>query len=323
MGHPLTVPDLARRAEEPPEASRGSLCSANTPLAEFAHHLRPEGNMDREKISLTGTQETMLATLYGKAMESRRPNSILHDHQAAEAVRRIDYDFGKLRMRRGDQKSSAVRARTYDRWAERYIDSHPECTVLHLGCGLDTRIHRVDPPSTVHWYDIDLPDVIDLRRRLYPQRPDQHTIATSATDPRLLESIPGDTPVLVVAEGLTPYLRPADGIAMLRRIVRHFPQGELVFDAYNRLGTWILRRYGPVKASGASVEWSVGDPRELEAAVPGLVFDSEWWFESVPEIEKYYPWLSRQLIQGMLHITPIRRLGRGLRYHFDRTSAGG
>jgi O-methyltransferase involved in polyketide biosynthesis len=276
--------------------------------------------MDREKITLTGTQETMLATLYGKAMESRWQNSILRDHEADKAIHHIDYDFSKLKMRRRDIKSAAVRARTYDHWAERYIDTHPQCIVLHLGCGLDTRLHRVNPPPTVRWYDIDFPDVIDLRRRLYPQRHGQHIIAASATDPELLEQIPGDAPVLVIAEGLTPYLPAAEGVAMLRRITRHFPSGELVFDAYNRVGLWVLRRYGPVKASGARVEWSIGNPHDLETAIPGLVFDSEWWFAPEPEIEDQYSWLSRQLMHAMLHVTPIRRLGRGLRYQFRQTN---
>ena len=87
---------------------------------------------------------------------------------------------------------------------KRFLDVHADCVVLHLGCGFDTRVYRVDPPSTADWYDIDLPDVIELRRQLYPQRAGLHTIAASVTDPQLLDTIPGDKPVLVVAEGLTP-----------------------------------------------------------------------------------------------------------------------
>src|ERR1700722_2920006 len=51
--------------------------------------------MDRENITLTGTQETMLATLYGRALDSRSRNSVLNDTAAGDAVERIDYDFGK------------------------------------------------------------------------------------------------------------------------------------------------------------------------------------------------------------------------------------
>jgi O-methyltransferase involved in polyketide biosynthesis len=274
-----------------------------------------------EKVSLIGAQQTALVTLYGKALDSRRPDSILADREADKALQRIDYDFSMLRMHRRDEKSAAVRSKGYDEWVKRFLDVHHECVVLHLGCGLDARVYRVNPPPSVSWYDIDLPDVTDLRRRLFPQRAGLYTIAASVTDPRLFDTIPGDQPVLVVAEGLTPYLRAADGVAMLRRITEHFPRGELVFDGYSRAGVRFLQRYGPVKASGAQLDWSIDDPHELEKAVPGLLFDSEWWFADAADIKRHYSWLYWQSTQVLFRITPIRRLGRGLRYHFGHIDA--
>ncbi len=273
-------------------------------------------SVDPIKVSLTGTQQTALVTLYGKAMDSRRPDSVLADRQADKAVQRMDYDFSTLRLRRRDQKSAAVRSKAYDGWVTRFLDVHPECVVLHLGCGLDSRVYRVDPPPTVVWYDIDLPDVIQVRRRLFPERAGLRTIAASVTDPGLLDTITAALPVLVVAEGLTPYLRRADGVAMLRCIVEHFPNGEMIFDGYSRAGVWLTQRYAPVKASGAQLDWSIGDPRELEKLVPGLVFDCEWWFADAEVVKRYYSPMYWRLTQALFRITPIRRLGRGLRYHF-------
>ncbi|HUH70461.1 MAG TPA: class I SAM-dependent methyltransferase [Mycobacterium sp.] len=274
-----------------------------------------------EKVGLTGAEQTALIGLYGKALDSRRPDSILSDRQADQALQRLDCDFAALRLRRRDQNSAAVRAKAYDGWVQRFIDVHPECVVLHLGCGLDTRIYRVNPPSTVDWYDIDLPDVITLRRRLFPPRAGLHTIAASVTDPRLLDTIPAAWPVLVIAEGLTPYLRAADGVAMLRRITEHFPSGELLFDGYSPVGVWGLQRYAPVKASGAQLDWSVNDPHDLEKAVPGLVFDSESWYWDPVGIKRHYSWLYGQFMPLLFRITPIRRLGRALRYQFNHPSA--
>jgi O-methyltransferase len=228
----------------------------------------------------------------------------------------MDYDFGTLRIRSRDQKSAALRSKGYDGWVRRFLTEHPECVVLHLGCGLDSRVYRVNPPSTVTWYDIDLPDVITLRRRLFPDRAGLQTIGASVTDPGLLDAIPGDKPVLVVGEGLTPYLRRAEGVAMLRRVVEHFAAGEMIFDGYSRAGVWLTQRYAPVKASGAQLDWSIGNPHELEKLVPGLVFDREWWFEDAEELKRYYSWWSLQFLRVLFRIVPIRRLGRGLRYHF-------
>jgi O-methyltransferase involved in polyketide biosynthesis len=39
---------------------------------------------------------------------------------------------------------------------------------VHIGCGLDTRFDRVDNGQVV-WYDLDLPLVIGLRRKLIPE----------------------------------------------------------------------------------------------------------------------------------------------------------
>lgn len=278
--------------------------------------------VDLEKVNFAGVQHTALAQLHSKAVDSRRPDSILRDRDADNALRRIDYDFGKLRMSFRDAKPAAARGKTYDGWVKRFLDVQPECVVLHLACGLDTRVYRVNPPPTVDWYDIDLPEVIRLRRRLFPQRAGLHTVAGSITDPRLLDTIPGDKPVLVVAEGITPYLRAGDGIAMLRRIVAHFPSGELVFDGWSRAGVrWLVARFRPVKASGAQLDWSIDDPHELEQEVPGLVFDCEWPLTGAADVKRHYSWLSWHLKRVLFLITPIRRLGRGLRYHFGHPIA--
>jgi len=277
--------------------------------------------MEPVKVNLSGAPETTLITLYAKAMESRKKDSVLHDQLAWEALQRVDYDFTKLRVRRSDVSSAAVRAKAYDVWVQRFVERLPECTILHLGCGLDTRVYRVDPPDTVHWYEIDFGDVIDLRRRLFPDHRSVQYLSASVTDPRLLDEIPGDTPVLVVAEGLTPYLRATEGVAMLRRITEHFPAGEMVFDGYSKAGVWLLQHYGPVKATGAQLDWSIDNPRELERQVPGLVFDSEWWYPNLPEIEQRYSWMYRNILRTLFHGKLIRRMGRGLRYHFGQLDA--
>jgi O-methyltransferase involved in polyketide biosynthesis len=123
--------------------------------------------------------------------------------------------------------------------------------------------------------------------------------------------------VFVVAEGLSPYLPATDAVAMLRRITEHFPRGEMVFDCLGRKGVWLTQRTVAVKASGAQLDWSIDDPHELEMLVPGLVFDTDWWHTNMPETERHYSWLGRELLLILFRITPIRRIARGLRYHFD------
>ena len=170
--------------------------------------------VDGEKVRLTKEQETYLATLYGKALDSHAEHPILGDTFADAVVRRIDFDFAKLHLPSGGAITLPMRAKHLDAWAREFLAAHPESTVLHLGCGLDSRVFRLDAPATVRWYDVDLPDVIALRRRLYPARHDTELIAASVTALPWLDGIAGDRggrPVLVVAEGLVMYLAEPDG----------------------------------------------------------------------------------------------------------------
>ena len=144
----------------------------------------------------------MLVTLYGRALETKRDDPILRDPEAVEAVQRIDYDFAGLKVRRHDVMAIAARAKVLDVWVEEFLANNPRANVLHLGCGLDSRVYRVNPSSDVLWFDVDYPEIIALRQRLFPERDNYQMIGSSVTDPGWLEQIPADRPAAIVAEGL-------------------------------------------------------------------------------------------------------------------------
>ncbi|WP_462187271.1 class I SAM-dependent methyltransferase, partial [Frankia sp. CcWB2] len=187
-----------------------------------------------------------------------------------DAVKKIDFDFTRTGLRRSEHALVALRARHFDEWTREFLTTHPKATVLHLGCGLDARAYRLDPGPGVRWFDVDYPDVMDLRRQLYPPRQGYTLLGSSVTDPSWLAQIPSDLPVLMVAEGLTMYLREDEGTAVLRRIVQHSPGGQLVFDALSRRGIRIQRFNKAIQAAGATVSWGIDSCAELEAIDPRL-----------------------------------------------------
>ncbi|CQD08310.1 O-methyltransferase domain-containing protein [Mycobacterium europaeum] len=237
--------------------------------------------MDRIRVDLHGPPETMLATLYAKALDADLPNPILGDRYAKEAVGRIDYDWAKTTITARKSASVTTRTAHLDIWARQFLDAHPSAVVLHMGCGLDGRYFRLQPGPLVEWYDIDYPDVAELRTRLYPAAEHCHVVAASVTDPAWLTRIPNDRPALMIAEGLTMYLCEQDGIALLRRVVDRFDRGELQFDAFNRMGIKSQWMNAVVRRSGSKLSWGIDGPGEILAAVPGTRLLS-WvrWFES-------------------------------------------
>jgi len=101
--------------------------------------------------------------------------------QEKEILRQVDYDFEELQVPRQTLVTSAMRAKKLDEYVSDYLDRAENPLVLHLGCGLDSRVLRVGHHRG-QWYDLDYPDVIDLRRRFYSESDHYHMIPSSVTD---------------------------------------------------------------------------------------------------------------------------------------------
>ena len=218
---------------------------------------------DKASVDLSGAAQTMLTTLYLKALDADFERPVLGDRFAKEAVGRLDYDWREIGITGRWAPLVTVRTAQYDIWARQFLAVHEHATVVHLGCGLDSRVFRLDPGPGVEWYDVDYPAVIALREKIYPTRPRYHLVATSATDPSWLDQIPADRPVLLLAEGISMYLTEHEGVALLRRVVDRFPSGELQIDFYNWLGIRSQKTQTLVRRSGSTLHWAVNSPEDI------------------------------------------------------------
>ncbi len=264
-------------------------------------------------VHLTEEKETLLITLYAKALDNRSKHPILGDITADELVRSIDYDFQKFKGV-GNDDLTVLRARQVDDWIREFIAQHPDAIILYLGCGLDTRVMRINPPSGVSWYDLDYPEVIALREQFFPKRDGYMMIAASVTTQAWLEPIPSDRPAMIVAEGLLEYLPEQDVQTLLNRLTSHFQHGQLVFDVLNsfaiKVGKSNLQR-----TTGAAHQWAVDDTRVIETLDPKLKKMAELSTIEIPSLKKL-PWKFRVLYTSMRLIPTLRKMLRLLRYQF-------
>lgn len=271
--------------------------------------------MNAERIGLHGVQETMLVTLRAKAAESALPDSLLNDHFAADLMRRLDGPAHAPNIGHDMMIGIAVRAHMLDRWTSAFTERHPDAVVLNLGCGLDTRVLRLDPPASISWFDLDFPDVIALRQRLFPDRVGCTAIASSITERDWIDAIPNDRPVIVVAEGVLPYLSDQQVRDLLRRIVSCLAGGEIVFDAYSHLGLEMLRFNSALRATGAELRWGMEDARALERELPGLTLLEEICEYDAAQLARLSP-MARIAAHVVSVLPMLRRMGRLLRYRF-------
>lgn len=273
------------------------------------------GRVERIPVDLHGPPQTMLATLYAKALDADAPRSILNDHFAKAAVAQIDYDWDKTTITPLRAPSVAVRTAHFDNWTRQFLAVHEQAVVLHVGCGLDARVYRVDPGPGVRWYDVDYPDVIGLRERVYPGRANYRMLPASVTDPSWLADIAADGPTLFIGEGLTMYLSKDDGLALLRRVVDRFPSGELQFDAFNTFGIRTQWINAVVRRSGSTLQWGIDGPGDIVDAVAGvrlLVWESVFDSDTFEMVSPAVRWLGR----AMATVPALRTMAQYHRYAF-------
>jgi O-methyltransferase involved in polyketide biosynthesis len=273
---------------------------------------------EKVHVDLSGAPQTMLATLYAKALDADFDNPILGDRYAKQIVERIDYDWQKTSITARRAPSVTTRSAHFDAWTHKFLAVHPEAVVVHLGCGLDSRFFRVQPGPGVEWYDVDYPEVAALRSQLYPVSDHYHVVAASVTDPVWLADIRADRPGLMIGEGLTMYLSEQEGVALLRRVVEHFSSGELQFDAFNWLGIKSQVLNTVVRRSGSTLRWAINRPDEIVAAVPGVrLLAWERWFES--DTFAQLPRSAKMMGKAMALVSAVANMAQYHRYAFGNT----
>jgi O-methyltransferase involved in polyketide biosynthesis len=192
---------------------------------------------------LTGVSETALLTLVVRAHEARRPDSIIDDPMAVQLADSIDYDFAKFGFSR--RQDMAVRALAFDREAARYLADHPTATMVAAAEGLQTSFYRLDAAGLGHqfnWLTVDLPPMIELRRKLLPPSDRVRMLAQSALDFSWMDAVDTEDGVFITAEGLLMYLQPEESMSLIAECAKRFPGGRMMFDLPPSGFAWLSRR---------------------------------------------------------------------------------
>jgi O-methyltransferase involved in polyketide biosynthesis len=259
----------------------------------------------KTKITLAKEQETLLIPLFAKAQN----NPFFADEKAQQILEEVQYDFAQLKVPQKTAVTLRIRARQLDEYTSLFIAAHPEAIILHLGCGLDSRCVRVPHPAAL-WFDLDLPDVIELRRIFYAESESYHMLASSVTDPAWFGRIPADgRPVFVIAEGLLMYLHQAEVQSLVLRLHDEFPGCEMVFDAFSQYTADRIKNHPSIKKTGAAVFWGIDDPHEMEGWAKGIRLKEEWFFSQSADIQRL-GWFYRMMFRLSSTIPAARRAQR-------------
>ena len=246
----------------------------------------------RIKIELGSVQETLLFALWCRAKESKKDKPYLLDPKASEIVHQLDYDFSRMDKAISEYivLVSNITCRYCDDAIKRFIAGHPKATVVNIGAGLDTTFYRVDNGS-LRWYDLDLPDVIDLRQKLMPETDRSRCIAKSVFDFSWFDDIaaPQDG-LFMFARGVLCYLDAKELKRLFSALAVRFPGAEMIFNSYNAIGRWggnhlAVRRAG---IRDAPPKWAIPRAAELTKWDSRIEVIDEWpVFSRVPRDQSW------------------------------------
>ena len=260
-------------------------------------------NMKQAAIEISDVAATSLLTLACHARESQSAQPILHDPTAVEII-------DKLRPRMAATESKllrnlaagkvddrlvvhiVLRAKRYDEYVRAFLTQWRDGVVINIGCGLDDRFQRVDNDQ-VHFYDLDLPEIIDLKRIFFDESERYHFIDSSVLDHTWMESLRkyADRRFLFMAEGVFMYLDGDDVKTLVLALQSNFPGAELVCEVFN--SRWLHSFWQPMFKIKMQRELHLGpdamfnsgirDSLDLASWHPGIEFLDEWSYLDEPE----------------------------------------
>ena len=253
--------------------------------------------MSNSSPNLTGVPETLMITLHARSIETQRANPIINDPKAVQITNNLDYDFGKFSRKGIIPLSCILRAKEIDRIVQNFITTHPNAIIVNLGAGLCSRFVRLDK-GTIFWYEIDFPEVIELRRQLFEENRRYHFISKSILDFTWIDHInrlPKQA-LMVILEGVTPYLKEAENRKIIHQISRHLSPAEVVLDIINRRASHNTKWNRDVAKTNATFQWGIDNSRDLEGWGPGISLRTEvFYFKQLSRYRDRLPFWPRSL----------------------------
>ena len=227
---------------------------------------------------LSDISETLYVPMAGRIYAQQHFPEIISDDKLDLIKKQIPKDIDIFK---GQSEytllASAVRSKNIDEYIKAFLDKYPDGIVANLGCGLETSFYRLDNGLAL-WYEVDLPEVIELRKNLVGKNERDISIAASIFDKNWLNIIrdsAGEKSVCFTASGLFYYFKKSDVIELIRNL-SSIPSSQLVFDTVNKFGMSRMTKYmKQLNHEDAKMYFYVNDANELAKEISDKAYVTE------------------------------------------------
>lgn len=217
----------------------------------------------------SSVSKTLLIPLAARAGEMKQANPIVQDRKAAEILEQID--IGDITIDGGEIATLGILARTkvIDDEINKILLQKPDLTILNLGAGLDTRISRLDN-GCFHCFELDLPDVISLRRKFFSENKRIRFIEGSVIESNWIEEL-GKLEcdiTVIIAEGLLMYFSEEEVKNIFHILSSHFPGAYMFCD--------VVHSYFVGKGISSKFRWGLDKAKDIENVNSDIRLVQSW-----------------------------------------------
>lgn len=246
---------------------------------------------------MNGVNKTLYIPLYGKAYVSNK-GLFLNDKKAEEIWEAEGFEL------KGKSKSKwlayymGIRSAVFDRWVKQQITNTDNAVIIHIGCGMDSRVLRIGEMQN-KWYDVDFPQVIEERRRYYSESVNYKMLAGDVREVEWLTNIPENKSAVVIMEGVSMYMTPEELNELAKNLCSHFDQIALMIDCYSVIAAKMSRRKNPINDVGVTEVYGIDDPELIQQG--GLKYVKEHMMtpsEYVDELKGTEKFIFKKLYAG-------------------------
>ena len=241
---------------------------------------------------------TTLIPLWAKAVESVSEGPILEDKHALELLNNLGYglDYYSKKRQNPSQVGCCLRAKWIDDETLKFISQHPSCNVIQLGAGIDDRFRRIGTPEgVVHWYDLDLPEVAEMRRQVIPPVERCEVLSMNMLDTTWMKKLHDEClPVLIIVEGVFMYIPQEDIAHLMKNIKKHLGECTMLLDSVPTLAVGRAKYHDAVKKYNGKVEYVFGvkDANQMAELFPEVEAETTVYMSDLPKAYKF-TWLLR------------------------------
>jgi len=210
---------------------------------------------------MNSVNKTLYIPLYGKALVSQK-GVILTDKKAEEIWEKAGFPLNGKAKSKWLAYYMGMRSAVFDAWVQEKITEKGDSVVLHLGCGLDSRIARIGAKDTT-WYDVDFEAVINERRRYYEETANYRMLAADIKDSAFLQTLPNAKRAIVILEGVSMYLSNAELKQMLKNLNDKFSHLSVLMDCYTLFAAKMSKIKNPVRGVGVTTVYGIENPQKI------------------------------------------------------------